>query len=192
MPGTLLVTWLWHPRSIFACFWTSFLTFYRFLGFFFWKAGRAREWEIFFLLLCSQNAHNGQGWTRLKLGDRSWTWISHLGGRDPSSWVIPCCLPACTLVGSFSSHFFCGLISCGLYVNSSKRHLGGISLPWSFCCVDRDCGPSALLFIASHALILHIGFRNISWSIHLQGAYSAEKPTFSKCDKWIQVLCCWW
>lgn len=54
----------------------------------------ARVTEIFHSLV------DAQGSTRLKLGGRNSIWVSHVGGKDATTGLVLCCLPARVLAGS--------------------------------------------------------------------------------------------
>lgn len=48
------------------------------------------------------NGHSNQSWARPKLGAKDATQVSHVGGRALIAWAIICCLPECTLAGSWN------------------------------------------------------------------------------------------
>lgn len=52
-----------------------------------------RQGEILHPLVHSSNACNSQVWSRPEPGGKDSIKISQAGGRDPTTWVIFCCLP---------------------------------------------------------------------------------------------------
>lgn len=69
-------------------------------------------WEaieyIYTLIHCSNllghspKALNGSGLDRQKVRARNPIQVSHVGHKDPSTWVITCCLPGFVFTGSWS------------------------------------------------------------------------------------------
>lgn len=53
------------------------------------------------VLIHSQNAYNRHGLARLNSGANNSVQVSHVGGKDPFTWAITCCLTGYTLARSW-------------------------------------------------------------------------------------------
>lgn len=73
------------------------------------QEGRVRQTKFFHPFVHSSNTHNNWGWTRPKPAAQASVQVSHLGGRDPSTWAITCYLPGCALAGSWNKKWSQGL-----------------------------------------------------------------------------------
>lgn len=78
-------------------------------------------------LLHSPNACNSQGWARSKPGTQNSIQVSHVGGRDSTTWVTIHCLSGCPVGG--------GGIRCGVAETQTGHYKTGCRHPkwWLRC-----------------------------------------------------------
>lgn len=121
--------------------------------------------EIFHLLVCCLNACGSLGWAWLRPGAWDSIWVSHIAGRDPSTWAIPCSPLRCTLAE----------VRLEEEPDQSQRPL--------ICNVD---GPPGILTTVSNACLSSLA---VSPDVVFHCS-PAQKPTYPWTFPW---LCsCWW
>lgn len=76
--------------------------------------GEGRKREKVFLF---PSHYNNQGWVRLKRGARDSIQISLVDGNNSITYTTTCCLPGCTLAGSWASH--AGTVVCDVDIPGS-------------------------------------------------------------------------
>lgn len=72
---------------------------------FIWEREREREISHVF----AHSAMLSLGLDQAQVRNQNSTWISHVGGQDPGTWAVTCCLPRCPLVGRWAGEQSSGL-----------------------------------------------------------------------------------
>lgn len=128
---------------------------------------RKRDTDIFHLLVHSPNSCNSPGWARPKPGDKSCTWVSHVGDRNPSIWTIRCLLGCALAKSCIGSRL--GIRSWAFWFGKQVHQMMG------------DVGtPTGMLTSRSYTLTPHQHFK-FSVSSHFYLSKDLQIPSHSFC-----------